>query len=337
MTPRDQVHARPGSETPLLDVDTVAAYLAETHLLEEPVIRAERLSGGVSCVVLRLHTAQRIVVLKQARHELDVADDWFADPTRSASEAAALDLLHTITPEQVPELVAADPRSQVVIMSAAPPTWANLKHELLRGAVEPERFEALGSLLARWQSQTHVATVPAALRRTDLFQALRIRPYFETAARRLPALGEPILTVAADLAHRHEGLVHGDFSPKNIMVDPASTKLWVLDFEVATVGDRLFDAAFMSAHLLLKWRHLPTYRPALAAALSAFLTTYAERLDPSDAERLSKLVGCLLLARVVGSSPVEYLDDAERADVLAAGERLLTRPEHREAWTGVFR
>ena len=51
------------------------------------------------------------------------------------------------------------------------------------------------------------------------------------------------------------------------------------------------------------------------------------------------LVGCLMLARVDGKSPAEYLTEPQRERARAAGIELLTTPPGslEEAWAGLRR
>src|SRR3546814_8749106 len=61
----------------------------------------------------------------------------------------------------------------------------------------------------------------------------------------------PALTALADdLASRKSALVHGDVSPKNILVSASGPVF--LDAECAVYGDPAFDLAFCTTHLLLK-------------------------------------------------------------------------------------
>ena len=59
-------------------------------------------------------------------------------------------------------------------------------------------------------------------------------------------------------------LVHGDYSPKNILVHDG--RLILLDHEVIHFGDPAFDLGFSMAHLLSKAHHLPDQRARFAEA-----------------------------------------------------------------------
>ena len=127
-------------------------------------------------------------------------------------------------------------------------------------------------------------------------------------------------------------LVHGDYSPKNLLVD--GQDVVILDCEVAHWGDPRFDIAFCLCHLLLKIIHARGCVDQLVQSADAYLAAYrAEGLDVLDAE-LSRATGCLILARVIGDSPVEYLDSAElKAAALHLGESLLQAPLAADGFT----
>jgi hypothetical protein len=97
--------------------------------------------------------------------------------------------------------------------------------------------------------------------------------------------------------------------------------------------DPAFDLGFSMTHLLSKAHHLRAYRAGFAEAALLYWQTYRRRLgDARGAEdragdltddladftkdletaAVRHTLGCML-ARVAGRSPLEYLDDAERA------------------------
>jgi aminoglycoside phosphotransferase (APT) family kinase protein len=110
-------------------------------------------------------------------------------------------------------------------------------------------------------------------------------------------------------------LVHGDFSPKNILIQRGH--LVLLDHEVIHFGDPAFDLGFSMAHFLSKAHHMPARRNDFLAAANDYWRTYLENLGPlawaADLQpRAARhTLGCLL-ARVAGRSPLEYLTEDER-------------------------
>jgi thiamine kinase-like enzyme len=132
---------------------------------------------------------------------------------------------------------------------------------------------------------------------------------------------------AARLAATHRCLVHGDFSPKNILI--SRDRLVLLDCEVAWFGDPVFDIAFLLNHLMLKSIHLPLRAAELKAMLAAAWRAYLDELTAQQRQGLepltARLMLMLMLARVDGKSPVEYLGQEQRAWVRAFVARKLER------------
>jgi 5-methylthioribose kinase len=127
-------------------------------------------------------------------------------------------------------------------------------------------------------------------------------------------------------AGRRVSLVHGDWSPKNFLIHGDS--VIAIDFEVIHFGDPAFDAAFLLNHLLLKSIYLPQLRKDFAALARAFwiallagLPTGADWMEAATVAHL----GCLMLARVDGKSPVEYLKDPQTQQTVRCRARDLIR------------
>jgi 5-methylthioribose kinase len=147
------------------------------------------------------------------------------------------------------------------------------------------------------------------------FESLRIEPYYAFALSNVPEA-----TFIGDLIDqtrtRRYTVVHGDYSPKNILVHQG--KLILLDHEVIHFGDPAFDLGFSLTHILSKAHHLLPHREALLAQAALYWDTYRNTLGDSswdpDLEQYAVLhtLGCLL-ARVAGRSPLEYLSPQEGA------------------------
>jgi aminoglycoside phosphotransferase (APT) family kinase protein len=200
------------------------------------------------------------------------------------------------------------------------------KTRLLACEVSLDTAQRVGSLLGQMHTRTHgradLATQFADL--TYLFD-LRVNPYHSRVAERRPALAPAIDAVVERMLASRQCLVHGDYSPKNLMTD--GPDVVILDCEVAHWGDPRFDIGFCLSHLLLKTLHSTGCADQIAAAARAYLDAYAEHgLAVLDAE-LVRATGCLVLARVIGDSPVEYLDTPRlQQAALELGEELLLRP-----------
>jgi len=318
----------------LLDVKTVLPYLREHGLSRGDSVAVE-LGGGVSNVVLAVRPAAKDtagIVVKQALPRLRVAEEWLASADRVLTEADALEFAGNLTPDAVPPVIHRDPDRYVITIRHAPLTWRDWKSQLLDGHVEESVASRLGEILADWHRSTLDGVgLPARVRSgAEAFEQLRVDPFYRTIARGHPELATRVLALADAMADRRRCLVHGDFSPKNILVGDAGC--WVIDFEVAHYGDPAFDLAFMLCHLTLKALH----RPQDAAALDRCAVTFAECYERSVGAELGPdwpyvmaHVGCLVLARVRGKSPAPYLSDAGRDAAWRAGCALLASPPER--------
>jgi 5-methylthioribose kinase len=327
--------------------DPLHAYLRETRRigpLETP--RVTTLAGGVSNrTVLVERASGEAWVLKQALAKLRVAVDWFSDPARIEREAMGLRHLATLAPPgTTTPLVFEDPAAHLLAMQAVPRPHENWKAVLLAGRVEADHVRQFAELLASvhrngWHRRDEMAV---AFADRQFFESLRLEPYYAYAASQVPAAASFLTALVADTRGRRLTVVHGDYSPKNVLVRPAAAgnagvpasgdRLVLLDHEVVHFGDPAFDAGFALTHLLSKAHHLPPHRAAFAAAADAFWEAYRAALGggvpwAADLEPMvvRHTLGCLL-ARVAGRSPLEYLDAAARDRQRAAVLSLMTTP-----------
>jgi len=102
-----------------------------------------------------------------------------------------------------------------------------------------------------------------------------------------------------------------------------------LDAETACYGDPAFDLAFCLNHLLLKCLWHPEYSADYLASLKALARSYLQNVTWESAgsieARTAALLPALLLARIDGKSPVEYITSQRDKDfVRIAGTRLLS-------------
>jgi len=294
----------------------------------EPTVT--RLGGGVANAVLAVAWRGEKLVAKQALPKLRVAADWPFDPARTRVECECLRYLaEVLPPGSVPEVVGFDSDQDLLVITRAPAGGTVWKQALLAGEVDPAVGAEVGELVGRLHRTS--AADPLARERFAAQWPLvqgRTDPFHRTIAARHPALREAILAEVERLEATREALVLGDCSPKNVIAYPSRGPL-LLDFEVAHFGDPAFDVAFLLAHLSLKARRSPGDAPALHACAGKFLAAHvraAGEAAPAPGAVVAEL-GCLLLSRVDGKSPVEYLAaDADRDAVRRVAEALLLDP-----------
>jgi 5-methylthioribose kinase len=313
-----------------LSPDSVGAWLVTVGLVRAGTpVSATELDWGVSSVVLAVEADGFAAVVKQALPRLRVEEEWLAKRERSLTEARALELAAGLVPGSVPEVLAVDERRCAFAIAKAPPTWRNWKELLLAGEVDADVGAQLGTLLAA----IHVRTCgdEAALRSFDdveAFEQLRVEPYHRTVMRRWPHVERSIGMVVDEMLDRRLCLVHGDFSPKNVLVGEDGA-LWLIDFEVAHAGDPAFDLGFMLNHLMLKAIHRPAaferYEHAAGAFWDAYGAQVGGELTPDPAYAVLH-TSCLMLARVDGKSPAEYLTEGERLLARSLATRFLLDP-----------
>jgi len=330
-----------------LDIEQPAAltaYLRRTGRIrgdEEPRMRT--LAGGVSNRAVLVERADgEAWVLKQALEKLRVAVDWFSSPARIRREALGLRWLADLVPSQrLAALVFEDHDQHLLAMRAVPQPHDNWKTLLLAGRLEQDHVAQFGRLLgtihrAAAERRDEVARV---FDDRSFFESLRLEPYYGYTAEQTPAAANFLRQLIAETRATCVTLVHGDYSPKNVLVyrgagsAPAGT-LALLDHEVIHFGDPAFDLGFALTHLLSKAHHLRERRADFAAAAALYWDTYSATvgdvpwMDGLEARASRHTLACLL-ARVAGRSPLEYLDTSERLRQREAVLALLPRPPAR--------
>jgi len=294
---------------------------------------AEPLSGGVASDIGIVDLGDRKVCVKFALAKLKVAAEWRAPVRRGRAEYAWLAFAGRVVPGAVPQLFgwseAENGFAMDYVGGAGVALW---KSRLLAGAQPAGEAEAVGDRLGRIHSaSTRPGFDDGPFQNAEDFRALRIEPYLLFTAGRHPELARALVTLASELDAAHTVLVHGDVSPKNILLGPAGPIL--LDAECATMGDAAFDVAFCLNHLVLKAVHIPDMRAPLLASAGAFWRSYAAHVDFEDAaaleRRVAALLPALMLARIDGKSPVEYLTEPERSTVRAIATALIPSPPDR--------
>jgi 5-methylthioribose kinase len=302
----------------MLDEGSVLPYLRKRRLLTGEAT-VEILTGGVSCVVLAVSNADVDLVVKQALPELKTKAKWVADQRRAIVEANAMRVYYQISPDSVPELVDSDPDEFTLTMSRLPRSCTNWKIDMLEGRIHPEMGSELGLILAKWHNFGAISPeIKVEFMEDSLFEQLRVAPFYRAVAAVNPQLVEVINLLIAEITQIKVTLVHGDFSPKNIMATSENRPI-VLDFEVAHTGNPVFDLAFLLAHLLCKTIRTKDRREKdlLISTATQFLTKYQKTAQLSVAKSLPQHIALIALARVEGVSPVNYLDEASQQRLVA--------------------
>ena len=305
------------------ELDIIEA-LRGAGLAGEGAVALQPLTGGVSCDVWKVDSPAGPIVVKRPLPQLRVAAEWLAPVERGTSEIRWLRRARGVDPHIAPEVLAELP-GHAFAMRFLPgcPVW---KDELMAGRIDADFAGQVGKGIAA----VHAATAyndgdQMNFPNDDMFRALRVDPFLLYVAQHDAELAPTLTALAADLSARKIALVHGDVSPKNILVSADGPVF--LDAECAVYGDPAFDLAFCATHLLLKavW----SGDAQLNAAAAALVAAYRAGIGWEDADdlllRAGKLTAALLLARVEGKSPAPYLTDPEHKTIVRDQARALIR------------
>lgn len=285
----------------------------------------EPLQGGVSCDVFRVRLNSGTVCVKQALAKLRVAADWRAPTDRAHVEAEWLREAETAG-VPAPRVFYEDRGADFFVMSyfdeATHDVW---KSTLSGGQSDPAFAAKVGQVLARmhltsWRSDR----LARAFQNAANFEALRIDPFLLYPARHNADVAGALTHLAERTRSVSEALVHGDFSPKNILKGPDGPV--ILDAECATYGDPAFDLAFCITHLLLKAaRWTPAILDDARSLGAAYAQGMAERFSDIDSRAVG-LIAAIMFARVEGKSPVDYLRPADQGRVRQSARHWLASP-----------
>lgn len=308
----------------MLDIEDprslVPYLLSRGHIADDEKIQLEVLRGGVSNKTVRVQREDGPPwVLKQALPKLRVASEWFSDPARIWVEAKALRLLPRITPMGViTPLVFEDRSANLLCMEAVPFPHTNWKQLLLAGELELSHVKMFADILASIHVNAYKQREEYFHEFQDrtFFDTLRLEPYYRFSAHSVPAARAFLEQLISATWARTDTIVHGDFSPKNILI--RSDRMILLDHEVVHFGDPAFDVGFSLTHLLSKAHFMAEASPDLLKAAELYWRTYRSNItelpwaNELEQRVIKHTIGCLL-ARAVGRSPLEYFNPQHKS------------------------
>ena len=308
-------------EIELLGTADLPGYLREKRLVPPDAdLTIRPLGGGISNVVLLAQWREGAMVIKQPLAELAVDDVWEFDRERVFVERDCLTVLAERLPGSAPEVVFSDEERFLFGMTVAPPGGVTWKEEHDAGIADPGRTPLAAELLSRMHNETigDPAVEARFAANWPLVQG-RVDPYHRTVAASHSDLADAIEAEVERLLATRSCLVHGDFSPKNLIA--YAERMLMLDFEVAHYGDAAFDVAFLLALMVLDgMRH---EEPAFLVESRRFWSLYE---GPADEAAVVAELGCIVLARVDGKSRLPLDRRVQKLGREFARYLLLERP-----------
>lgn len=278
------------------------------------------LTGGVSSSVWRIDGPRGSVCVKQSLSQLKVAQQWLVSTKRTQYEYLWLQYARHCAPDFVPKVLDYNEGKQTLVLEYLPSkTYTLWKPELLAGRSIAGVSESLGHNLGRLH---RIAAADPSIAEDfdslDLFEALRVAPYFRALEEPYPELKASLSALIHSLEQHRRTLIHGDVSPKNIFAGPKGAVL--LDAECATLGDPAFDVAMLLSHLFLKGAYRSQQVSVYCDEAKTFWQSYVSEVDwePHAAieRRVCALIPAFMLARLDGKSPVEYLSDTAQSTIV---------------------
>ncbi len=322
----------PGHSNNMSGPEDILAALKRSGLVsadDKPAFTV--LTGGVSSDIWCVDLKSGPICVKRALAKLKVAADWHAPISRNAYEVAWMNAARAIVPDCAPEVILHDAESGLFAMTFLDPATCPLWKEQLRDGIADAPFAAeVGRTLGMIHAGTsRDPSIPARFATDEIFHAIRLEPYLLATAARRPEVGSRLTALAEITASHKVALVHGDVSPKNILNGPKGPVF--LDAECAWFGDPAFDLAFCLNHLLLKCLWNPSARAGFKACFLALSNAYeaetAGIADKAVMQRAAHLLPGLLLGRVDGKSPAEYVtDERDKNLVRDFARQFLTMP-----------
>ncbi len=302
-----------------LTADNALAYLRDRGWVTGDTVHIEPLGGGVSNQVLRVVTDTTAFVVKQSRPQLRTRDAWYSDLDRIYREQEVMQSLAPLLTGAVPEVLFVDRENYVYAMSQAPADAVSWKAELLAGHIDLAVAWRAGSVLATIHNvSAHNADFPARFSDLTVYKQLRVDPFYERIRERRPEVAGAVGGIIEQMLTVKEALCHGDYTPKNFLVH--GTRFTLVDYETAHFGDPTMDLGLFLAHIVLKAARWPARCNDYRLLAQAFWRGYSEHGAYRPADELERRgvqhLGVCLLARIDGTSPVEYLPEEPKRDAV---------------------
>ena len=275
------------------------------------ILKYSRLKGGVSSEVYKVVTKKNIYCIKRSLKKLLVQKEWIVDQNRIYYEYLWLVHCKKILKQNVPVIYDFNKEENYIIMEYLDNTkYKTLKELYFEKKINFSTIKSISKHLYKIHSLSNdVKTMKIFRRNNQNFFDLRLDPYFNEVARVFPELNDKVKQINKSYRENSSTLVHGDFSPKNILI--GKNRILYLDAECCNYGDPVFDLVFFSNHLLIKSMYFESKKKEFLEAFKIFYNHYLKNFNKKNKinylKRIIDMIPIMLLARVDGKSPVEYI------------------------------
>ena len=280
---------------------------------EEDIIDYKKIEGGVSSEVYKVRTSKKSYCVKRSLAKLLVKKDWFVDTKRLKFEYFWLKHCKKIIPNSIPKIIKYDHKKKILIIEFFNDTkYFTLKSLLLSKKINIKLINKISRSLFKIHKKSRGSKIKNKYKGNDKnFFDLRLDAYFNEVKRVHPKLIKKVNKIILDYRKNSSTLIHGDFSPKNILTNNKVIKF--IDAETCNYGDPVFDLVFFTNHLLIKSIFIPSKKKLFLESYKNFFDTYIKLLDWENrknfCQRCINMIPIMLIARVDGKSPVEYIKD----------------------------
>ena len=278
---------------------------------QEKIIQYKKLTGGVSSEVYHVRTNKNNYCIKRSLKRLLVKKKWIANTNRIKFEYLWLKHCQNILKRNIPNTYEFNDKKKYIVMEYLKTSqYKTLKQLYFKRIININTIKLISKHLYKIHSNSsNYKTKKTFEGNYKNFYDLRLDPYFNEVGRVYPKYKEYIKKINENYIKNSSTLVHGDFSPKNILVD--KNKIIYLDAECCNFGDPVFDLVFFTNHLLIKSIYFKDKSQEFIKLYVSFYKEYLSNLSTKNfnsyIDRIIKMTPIMLLSRIDGKSPVEYI------------------------------
>ena len=294
---------------------------------KEKIIKYKKLEGGVSSEVYHVKTNKNEYCIKRSLRKLLVKKKWIANTNRIKFEYYWLNHCRNILNKNIPKTYEFNNKKKYIVMEYLNNSkYKTLKELYFKKIVKLSTIRSISKHLYKIHSKSNnYKTKKIFQGNNNNFNDLRLDPYFNEVGRVYPKYKEYIKDLNENYLINSSTLVHGDFSPKNILI--GKNKIIYLDAECCNFGDPVFDLVFFTNHLLLKSIFFKDKSQEFIKLYVSFYKEYLRNLSTENfnsyIDRIIKMTPVMLLSRVDGKSPVEYINKENIKNIIRKKSFLL--------------